>query len=186
MTTIATFIRDAAYNRILNIAPWKSVRRTPLPTLQSDQLPALGVFLLRETLNPDGDANVGPPRYIGDAVISFAITDLASKPDVLDGSVDKLIDLIQDTLLSDGTFIDLRDANNQQLIDSIPTIVRTFNFPNVGETYFLECRLAMTFRFFCNFPPRTPNLLRDVMVDVRPNNDPVPSAPEPFDIKLTG
>jgi len=185
MSTIATYIRDAAYNRLLTIAPWKSTRRTPIPTLQADMLPALGVFLLRETMNPDGDSNNGPPRYISDAVIAFTVTAASSTPDVLDTDVDALVDLIEDTLLCDGTFIDLRDAENKPILDSIPTISRTFNFPRDGETYFLECRVQMTFRFYCYFAPRTPNLLRKVSVDVRPFNDPVTVA-DKFEIDLTG
>jgi hypothetical protein len=184
--TIASYIRDAAYGRLLNVAAWKSTRKVPIPPLQGiDQCPALGAFILRENMTPNGDANVGPPRYIADAVIAFSVMDALSKPEVLGGSVDTMIDLIQDRLLKDGTFIDLRTPTGDRVIDSIPNIARTYNFPNSGETYFLECRLQLTFRYFCFFDPLAPNLLRDVAVDVRPNNNPVPVG-DPYHIPLTG
>jgi hypothetical protein len=171
--TISTYIRDAMFSRIEPITPWKSTRKTPFPTLQPDQVPALGVFLLRETMQPDGDANVGPPRYIVDAVISVAVVDLASKPTVLEGSVDALVDAILNTLLTDGTFIDLRWTDGSPIIDSIPTIQRTYQFPQIGESYYLECRLQMTVRFMCFFEPVAPNML--TAVDVTPSPSPVAS-----------
>lgn len=185
MTTIATYIRDAAYQRLLKIAPWNSTRTVPIPPLQANLLPALGVFITRESMSPDGDSNVGPPRYISDAIISFTVTDLASKADVLAGSVDDKIDLIQDTLLCDSTFIDLRDQTGEPVLDSIPNVTRTYNFPSQGETLFLEARVQMTFRFRCFFEPAAPNLLRTVMVTVQPNGEPVPGG-DPLDIELTG
>jgi hypothetical protein len=45
-------------------------RKVPTVTTQNDQFPRLGVYLVRENENPDGDANVGPPRYLDDTVIA--------------------------------------------------------------------------------------------------------------------
>jgi len=189
VSTIANYIRDAAVTRIVaaNIKPWKAVRKSPIPTLQTDQLPALGIYMMRENMSPDGDSNCGPPRFIADAVISFAVIDLASKPDVLDGSVDTAIDLIETTLLCDGSFIDLRDLNGQPIIDSITNISRSYQFPQIGETYYLECRLQITFRYFCFFEPVAPNLLTTVSVKASPNagdGTPIPTDPNNLDIIL--
>lgn len=175
MSTITTYIRDAMYTRLLaaNIAPWKVTRKSPIPTLQTGDVPALGVFVMRESYQQDGDANVGPPRYIVDAVISAAVIDLASKPDVLEGSVDAKVDAILNTLLQDGTFIDLRWTDGKPVIDSVPSIQRTYQFPQIGESYYLECRLQMTFRFMCFFEPLAPNALTTVAVT--PNPSPIAS-----------
>jgi hypothetical protein len=168
VSTIATYIRDAIFERLTTSAfDWKSTRKTPFPTMQIGDAPALGVFLLRETYNPDGDGNVGPPRYIVDAVFAIAVVDLASKPAVLEGSVDQAVDTILDTLLKDHTFIDLRWSDNSPLLDSIPTITRAYNFPNIGDTYYLECRLQMTVRYFCYFDPVAPNALTTVAVHAK-------------------
>lgn len=170
MTSIATYIRDQALSRIqkANLAQWKSVRKTPFPTLQPDQVTGLGVFILRETMNADGDANVSAPRYISDVVIGISVIDNASSPAVLEGSVDTLIANILDTLLTDPTFVSLKDATGNFLTDSVPLIVRQYSFPTNGETYYLECRLQMTIRYFVNFPPNTPIALTDVMVTPSP------------------
>lgn len=184
MSTITTFIRDAIYDRLVPIYAWKSTRKSPIPTLQSGSVPALGVFVLRETYQPDGDANVGPPRYIVDAVISVAVLALASDTDVLEGSVDTLIDQILDALLTDGTFIDLRWTDGSPVLDSVPTIQRTYNFPQIGETYYLESRLQMTFRFMCYFEPKAPNAFTTVDVHIENLDDKAKSGPAVLEITL--
>lgn len=185
MSTVATYIRDQIVARIGTLYAWKTVRKVPTITTQNDQFPRLGVYLVRESENPDGDANAGVPRYLDDTVISISVMDNLSKPEVLEGSVDAMIDNIKNTLLEDYTFVSLADASGNIFLDSIPNISRTYNFPNNGESYYIECRLQMTFRFNVKYDPILPNLLRTVMVDARPNNDPVPIG-QPYEIDLNG
>jgi hypothetical protein len=170
VSTLATQIRDAMFSRIVAAMPtaFKTTRKIPFPTLEPDMIPALGVYLLREQMSPDGDDNDGPPRYMVDAVIGIMLIDLAADPGVLEGKVDDKIDLIENTLLSDYTFLDLRDsATNQPIIESVPQISRTYQFPRDGESYYVEARLQMTFRFRCKFPPVLLHDLNEIDVDVR-------------------
>jgi hypothetical protein len=163
------------YGRIIAAFPagtFLSTRKLPFPTIQADQLPGLGVYLLREQMSPDGDDNVGPPRYMVDAVISVMIIDLASDPSVLEGSIDSKIDQVEETLLTDYTFLDLREsATDQPIIESVPQITRTYQFPRDGDRYYIEARLQMTFRFRCKFPPKLINDLHEIDVDVRQGGD---------------
>lgn len=176
MSSLATQIRDAAFNRVTKAITFKSTRKTPFPTLQSDQLPGLGVFLMRENMTPDGDANTVNPRYQVDTVISFAVIDEASKPDVLEGSLDGFVDLIETTLLCDGTFLDLRDASNHPIIEAVSAVSRTYNFPREGETYFMEARLQLTFQYRVFFEPVAPNLLRSIVTTIQPRGN-APGSP---------
>jgi hypothetical protein len=184
MTTPATYIRDQVLARITPIYDWQTVRKVPTVTTQSDQFPRLGVYLIRETENPDGDPNCLEPRFIDETVIAISVMDALSKPEVLEGSVDTLIDLIKNTLLQDITMVSLRDPNGVLMLDSIPNISRTYNFPNNGETYYIECRLQMTFRFNVKYVPLTPNAFETLAVDIRPDDDPVPPADDPFIINI--
>jgi hypothetical protein len=185
-STITTYIRDAMYDRLLaaKIAQWKVTRKSPIPTLQIGDLPALGVFIMRENYQPDGDSNVGPPRYIVDAVISVAVIDLASKPDVLEGSVDARVDTVLNTLLQDGSFIDLRWTDGKPILDSVPAIVRSYQFPQIGESYTIECRLQMTFRFMCFFEPLAPNAFTAVDVHLENLDNTAASGPAVLEIGL--
>jgi hypothetical protein len=128
MSTTATYIRDQIVKRISPLYPWKSVRKVPTVTTQNDQFPRLGVYLVRENENPDGDANVGVPRYLDDTVIAISVMDNLSKPEVLEGAVDAMIDNIKNTLLQDYTFVSLADANGTIFLDSIPNMSRSYSF----------------------------------------------------------
>lgn len=184
MSTTATYIRDQIVKRISPLYQWKSVRKVPTVTTQNDQFPRLGVYLVRENENPDGDANVSIPRYLDDTVIAISVMDNLSKPEVLDGSVDAMIDSIKNKLLQDISFVSLADANGTIFLDSIPNISRSYSFPNNGESYYIECRLQMTFRFNVRYDPIFEHDFLSVAVDIRPNNDPVPPTDEPFIINI--
>ncbi len=167
MSTITTQIRDAMYDRIVAAMPrdFKTTRKLPFPTMQPDMLPALGVYVMRETKSPYGDANLGPPHYQVDAIISVMILDLAGKPENLEGGVDRKIDLIEETILRDPGFVNIREKGTDQIIiDSIPNISRQYLFPQQGETYYLEARLQFTFRFMCVYEPIIPDDLKVIHV----------------------
>jgi hypothetical protein len=180
VSTLATQIRDATFSRIVAAMPtaFKSTRKIPFPTLSPDMLPALGVYLLREQMSPDGQDNHSVPRYMVDAVISVMLIDLANDPAVLEGAIDNTLDLIENTLLSDYTFLDLRDsATNQPIIESVPMISRMYQFPRDAESYYIEARLQMTFRFRCKFPQAMLTDLNEIDVTVQQGDS--------FQLKLT-
>lgn len=184
MTTIATMIRDQAMIRLKKLTPdggsWKSFRKIALPTIEPNQLPCLGVYILRESLNPDGDANVGPPRYIADVTIGISIIDEGNKSYALEGSIDSLVDQAEDTLLQDITFLGMTDANNNPIIEAIPQITRTYNFFEKSETYMMECRLQMTIQYRCFFEPLAPNYLETIAINVSNMDGTVLPADEPY------
>lgn len=171
MTTLATYIRDQAFTRLTSgsiSANWKSTRKFPLPTVQQDQLPVLSVFLLSENMEPDGDENVSVPRFISTVNLAMSVLESADKPDTADGALDPLVDLIEDTLLQDPSFVSLTDANGNALIESFPEIRRSYSFPQQGEAYFIEVRLVLSIKFRCFFEPKAPNALTEVDVDTKP------------------
>lgn len=186
MSTVATYIRDQVVTRIGPLYAWKTVRKVPTVTTQNDQFPRLGVYLVRENESPEGDANAGVPRYIDETVIAISVMDNLSKPEVLEGSVDAMIDTIKNTLLQDYTFVSLKDANGNIFLDSIPNISRSYSFPNNGESYYIECRLQMTFRFNVKYDPLFPNAFLEMDVTIEPNGDAaaLPAADTPFKITL--
>jgi len=173
MSTLATQIRDAAFNRIQKAmrVDFKSLRKAPFPTFQTDQLPALGVYLLREDMTPNGDPNVGEPNFKVEATLGISILDDASSEDVLDGRVDKLLDRVEDTLFKDGTFVRLRTPDaptGTPLLEGFTRVTRTPTYHKDGESYYLEMRLQISCQFRCYYPPNAPNALTQVGVTVQP------------------
>ena len=176
MSTFATQIRDAAFTRIQKAmrVDFKDWRRAPFPTFQVDKLPALSVYLLRETMSPNGDPNVGEPSFKVEALIGISILDSASDPDVLDGCVDRLLDRVEDTLFTDPTFVrlntpdQLQSAGGVPLLEGFTQVVRTPTYHREGEEYYLELRLQISCQFRCYYAPVAPNALTQVAVTVQP------------------
>jgi hypothetical protein len=116
-------------------------------------LPALQIVLLKETYTPDGDENVGPPRFIVDATIGISVMRGMTDPAVLDGQADNDMRAMLDRLLHDGTFV------NSQSAPTPPSGDPVFWFEGVAriesdrrmvqqqaEGYMLELVLRITFR----------------------------------------
>lgn len=186
--SLGTQIRDAAYDRLVKAlgAQFKFTRKTPILPLQGDQLPQLGVFLVGETFSPDGDADVGPPRYKVDAQLSISVVVSAAAPDAADGQCDYLVDQVLTTLLTDGSFVALTDGTGAPLMESIGAIRRTMNFPKDGDAYYLEGRLQITCSYRCFFEPVAPNALEHVDITVQPFQPVLTNQSASLDIELPG
>jgi hypothetical protein len=175
MTAMANFIRDQLVDRLASIepSPWKTIRKVPMPSLSTDKLPALGVFMIRENMVGLGDANVGPPKFQSDLVLGISITAASNDEESLQAFVDASVETVLNRLLQDYSFTSTlqfpgQPAESPYLIDSFPNIQRTYNFPTGTETYVVECRLQMTIRYWCVYPPETPNWLKMIAVAVQP------------------
>lgn len=189
MSTLATYIRDQTYQR-LTTGPinnnWKTSRKVPVPTLQQDQLPSLAVYIMREQIDANGDANVvGVTNYMNQLTLGISVFESADKAELLDGAMDPLVDLIENTLLQDITYVNLRWTDGTtQIIEAFPTITRLYSFPNNGEFYLMECRLQITVEFRSQYLPITPTALTDVDVTVEPFDGSVQSGNYVSDIVL--
>jgi hypothetical protein len=150
MTTQATQIRDAIFSRLATLPGYATKRKTPVPQLQRNLLPALSVYSPDEDWLPAGDnAFAGEPQFVNSATIRISILRGFDDPVVLDGSIDGDMDVIAETLLTDPTFIGQSGA----LFEGITRIQRRRAYPQDGEAYFAELRLDMTFQFHTTWPP---------------------------------
>jgi hypothetical protein len=170
VTTNATAIRDAAFTRAQASGTWTKARKTDVPTLTGTDLPALQVFLLSERMTPDGDANVGVPRFVSEATIGISVVRGFADPVVIDGQIDVDVDAILDGLLCDPTFVGVPPAG-AGLFEGVTAINRRRLFPQSGETYFVETRLELTFMFRCDFEPALTVPLNEVAVSVAAFSD---------------
>jgi hypothetical protein len=125
-------------------------RKTPLPTLQADQLPALSVFILDGDSSPDGDGNSGVIRFITDETIAVSVVRALEDPVVLEGNIDVELEAVKSALFTDPSFT--RFWGNY-LFESITRIRRRWSFPREGDEYRVELRYEMTFRKREQFEP---------------------------------
>ena len=163
MTTNATAIRDAAYTRAITAGTYVTTRKIDMPTLNGTDCPALSVFMIRESMKPDGDANVAVPRFIATATIGISVIRGFDDPVVTDGEIDTDVDAILDSLLSDLTFVGIPPAG-LGLFEGVTRIDRRRLFAQQGETYFVETRLELDFEYHLYFAPPVPIALETISV----------------------
>ncbi len=166
--TNATAVRDAVFARAEPTSEWNLARTSDVPTLSGADLPALQVFLLSEEMSPDGDANVGVPRFVSDATIGISVVRGFDDPIVTDGDIDADVNDILNALLCDPTFVGIPPAGQTSdfEFEAVTRIKRRRLWAQLGETYALELRLELTFQYRCYFAPSTPNALTSVAVTV--------------------
>ena len=151
-------IRDAVFVRVkAAFKDFKVTRRSPLLPVQNDQLPGLGVFLAEDSDTPDGDLNVGPPRFISDATIAISVIEDAPKSEITRRKIEARMNKIKNVLFTDPSFVALKARNGEPLLEGIARVRRTFSFPQQGEAFFAECRLHIVCRFRCFYQPLAPN-----------------------------
>lgn len=121
-------------------------------------------------MRANGDPNVvGVGNYLNSLSLGISVFESADKAENLDGAMDPLVDLIENTLLEDITFVNLRYTDNiTPVIEAFPSITRAYAYPNNGEFYLMECRLLITIEFRSMYLPITPNPFTDVEVTVQP------------------
>jgi hypothetical protein len=164
---LPAIIRDAVFDRLKRAFPdFKIRRRAPVLPVQLNQVPALGVFLAEDVDTPDGDYNVGPPRFVSDATIAISIVEEAAKPEKMRRAIEARMNRVKTVLFCDPTFVALKmpGPDGVPLLEGIARVRRTFSYPQNGETYYAEGRLHITCRFRCNYPPITPHDLNEVVV----------------------
>ena len=170
MTPAAIQIQSAIMSRIETLAAFVTTRLVPVPPLQPQQMPALAVYYIGDDMDPRGDPNTGTPRYATDASFGVELFLAANDPVVAQGNVAALVDLIKTTLLSDPSFISLRDVDNVAIviIESIGRINTAITYPTIGDTYYCDARVRLSIRFNEDFPPTFPNELESITVAVAP------------------
>lgn len=101
----AVIIRDAILDRLSALGGYTTKRKTPVPQLQPEQLPALSVFVLAGRAAPDGDENAGEVRLIWDETIGISVARGFADTATLEGQIQAEVDAILNALLTDPTFV---------------------------------------------------------------------------------
>lgn len=154
MTTQATAIRDAIYTRLSALPGYLRFDRTPMPSMSNEDVPRMGIFIMREELIPDGDGNAAEPRFTATVTIGVSILRGFDDPVVTTGQIDSDVDTIENMLFTDITFVNF---GPNCLFESVERISRQRLYPTDGEAYFCELRLEIDFLYRFDFQPNIPN-----------------------------
>jgi hypothetical protein len=158
-------IRDAIFERITGLTGvYKTLRKTPMPTLQPADLPACSVFIDREDKTSDGSPNIGAIKYIVEATIIIGVMRGFNDPVFMEGGLDDDFLTIEHLLLTDASFTKRGPGG---LFEAIPSTSRRWRYEQTGEAYFAEMRLEMPFRFRQMFVPLVPDKLKTIHKDIQ-------------------
>lgn len=143
-------IWSAAYERLVEaVKGFTTYRRTPVLTIQPEDLPCLSVYLLRDREQPFGDPNVAEPRFKQYAHLGISGMILASN---VDTQLEMLADKIAATriaLYTDTSFI--------RLIDGFESSDTKLVFSRAGETAMAEYQMELVVSFTTYWPPDVPD-----------------------------
>jgi hypothetical protein len=171
LSTASTRLREAIITRL--DAPvllgYGAVRRTPVAPLQPSDLPALTVYVISESLTPDGDGNAGELRFIATSTIGISLVRGFTDPATLDASIDVDLDKIETGLFTDPSFVHF---GADGYFESISNMTRRRLYPQSGETYFAELRLEISFVNRIGFDPVIPDHYKGMSLTTNPLNNP--------------
>lgn len=135
---------------------FKTYRITPMLQVQPQDLPVLGIYILRER-RENNQANQAEPKFNIALTLGFSggVHVETAKQDQLSALEDAMSELYE-LLLREPTFV--------RMSEGISSMDRTSQFAKVGETTLYEIRIEMTLLNSEYHPPRVDDLFRTLHV----------------------
>ena len=168
MSAHSAAIRDAILTLLAPMPGYAKVRKVVQRQLQPEETPCITVFRGEETMNHDGDPNVGEPRFMHEAIFHVTVMRGFEDPMVLDGRADDDMDAILEILLCNQALV--------AMAEGILSIRKSTAWPQIGDAYYVELRLEITMRYRSFWEPVVPNDFRTMSVMV--GADPKTSFPQ--------
>ena len=177
-------IRDVFYDALANREPFFAnhfKRKTRMVPVQPNQLPFLGVYIIDETMLPDGDANAGDIRFTHTLRIGFSVIVANNDQDAAEREIDASFWKIMNRLWTDQYIMNLMDTYNPHtqsenpdntIIESITRGVRRHVFGNAqlsNQTPLAEMQYDVSCFYRTYWPPAiTDDLLEiDVTTEIK-------------------
>ena len=160
-------IRDAFFNAVVPGFPNYTTRKTKMLPVQPGLIPYLGVYLIDETMTPDGDANAGMIRFSHAARIGFSVIIANNDQNAAEQTIDAAYWKILQLLYCDLHVMNILHNNNPENvgIEGITRGVRRHNFGNAGgrnETPFVELQYDVSAYFRSEWYPDVTDTLDEI------------------------
>jgi hypothetical protein len=135
--------------------------------VQPEKIPFCGVYFISEDLTPDGDADVGEPRFRSSVLYGVSIVVQNNDAEAAENKLDEAWVLFADRIFRDPSLY----LNPAAQIQSYSRGNRTHQFGSVGADNSIpvaECRFTLTCDLgTIDFPPIVPDVLDKVHVETR-------------------
>jgi hypothetical protein len=186
LNSCSYIIRNGILDRLKLIPTFQSVRRWstgPMlrvqAQLQAEQIPFVGVYLVEETMGPDGDANHAEPRFVHTVKLGFSVIITAPDEQVAERNLDSAHWTIMNLLTNErwhkfpanGAWLDNVYTNKHEdiHIESVTRGARKHVFGNRminNDTPTAELQMELTVLHRTSFPPIIPDTLNMIHVTV--------------------
>jgi hypothetical protein len=183
-------IRDVFFAAIAPLPFFASFtkRRCKQFQVQAAQLPYLGVYIIDETMTPDGDGNAGYVRFVHTLRVGFSVIIQNNDPVASEQKLDEAFWLIMNTLWRDPYLMNLLDTTNPSTgtdspdntrIESIERGTRKHVWGNSSlnnETPIAELQYDVSCRYRAGYEPVITDDLLRIHVETVPlaDDDTVP------------
>lgn len=167
MSNDAVDIADKAMDALQAgfVSTFTTFRRQPMLQMTPDELPALGVFIMRERRTADGDANAGPVQFVCDLTLGVSIS-AAIRSDDLDQ-----LSWVEDRC-SDVDALLFENPEFMGMVESVISTDRVSQYAQQGETALSEIRLEIVVRYRQLFKPVLVDDFKTLHIETRyPSKD---------------
>jgi IPT/TIG domain len=154
-------------------------RKTPMEVVQFEHLPYLGVYIVDETMLPDGDANAHAPSFIHTLKIGFSVIIANNDMDVAEAMIDAAFWRIMNRLWTDAGIMNVYYSTNPDntLIEALTRGTRRPVFGREQrdqQTPVAEVRYEISVTFRTDWPPVIPDdfLVIDLKTGIKPGDSP--------------
>lgn len=172
--SFAFLIRDTVYDLVTPYFSGFKFRKNKMLAVQPDQLPYLGIYLVDETMVPDGDANAGCVRFSHTARIGFSVIIANNDPVVAEQQSDQAYLLLMRIMFTDLHFMQvIENLHNEEgvMVESVTRGTRRHIFgspQNTNETPFVELQYECSFFFRTEWYPDITDTLDQINVTAQP------------------
>lgn len=160
MTVYATEIRDKAHEIVTALGLFETARVVPTFQWQPEQAPAIGIYLRREQMTPDGDENAGEPTFLHSVIIGVSILTRADDPEQLVTVTDQPANAVIAELLTNTDFL--------ALIEGVTSIDQSPMYAPNASAYITENRIEFTVAFRTDWPPQVASEYTGATLSTRP------------------
>lgn len=168
--SFAFLIRDTVYDLVTPSFQGYKFRKNKMLAVQPDQLPYLGIYLVDETMVPDGDANAGCVRFSHTARIGFSVIHANNDPVLAEQQSDQAYLALMRIMFTDLHFMQvIENLHNEEgvMIESVTRGTRRHIYgspQNTNETPFVELQYECSFFFRTEWYPDITDTLDQIHV----------------------
>jgi hypothetical protein len=168
-SSYAMIVRDEILARVKSMPFFATFKfsTNKAEQIQPEHVPFCGVYFISEDLTPNGDADVGEPRFNSSALYGVSIVVQNNDAKAAEDKLDEAWVLVADRLFRDPTLY----LNPAAQIQSYVRGNRTHQFGSIGADNSIpiaESRFTLTCDLgVIDFPPYVPDVLERVHLETR-------------------